>query len=116
MTFANVNNVEMELPENYNAFWIVISVTDNSGNTGFVAVDAYNMRIAMETNEVIWDYDTILYSSKVYSSPVRLLEDIGLSGPANENPWVTEAMPLDLYGEIWNKYGYALLEVSLDTK
>lgn len=116
MTFANVNNVEMELPENYNAFWIVISVTDNSGNTGFVAVDAYNMRIAMETKEVIWDYDTILYSSKVYSNPVRLLEDIGLSGPANENPWVTEAMPLDLYGEIWNKYGYALLEESLDTK
>ena len=114
MTFTNVDKIAGELTHDSNVFWVVIQFSRANGEAQFVEVDVYNPRIALETNEIIWDSDTIFYASKSYSDPYRLLEDVGLSGPADENPWVTEAMPLDLYDEVRNKYKYNLWNQSLD--
>ncbi|MBR2407913.1 MAG: hypothetical protein IKB07_03055 [Lachnospiraceae bacterium] len=115
MTFANVNKItEHELAENSNAFWMVIAFHHEDGDVEYVAVDFYNPHIAVETNKIIWDSDTILYTSRAYSDLHRLLEDIGLSGAAKENSWVTEAMPQDLYREVNEKYGYLIMRDSLD--
>lgn len=114
MTFTNVDKIAGELTHDSNVFWVVIQFSRANGEAQFVEVDVYNPRIALETNEIIWDSDTIFYASKSYSDPYRLLEDVGLSGTADENPWVTEAMPLDLYDEVRNKYKYNLWNQSLD--
>ena len=114
ITFTNVDKIEGKLPQDNNVFWLVIQFEFENGNVRYVEVDFYNPRIAMETNEIVWDSKTSVFASGDYSNPLKLLDAVGLSGTVDENPWITEAIPQDLYYEVWEKYGYVLVEQSQD--
>ena len=117
ITFGNAEK-EGEHLEN-NTIWMVVMVDlvgeDQRMWTEYVYVSIENIYINEETKELVWDR-IIKNRGYRYDDFWELSEDHQLTGTPEENKWVTELLPYDLWEELFNAYNYYVWDGTVEKK